>query len=255
MEPSIRVLAMSDLHTEFDPFDLALPRWPDLVLLAGDIGFGAAGVTFARAYFPAEVPVGVICGNHEFYRSDIDGVLSLCRDKASRSPNVRFLENDEAVLTFNGRSVRLLGCVLWTDFDLHGTPETSCDAAMSRLTDFRLIAHRSTPLRPAEMVRRHEESVRWLKGRLAQPFAGSTIVMTHHAPSPRSQHPRFIGDELTPAFVSDLDSLILEFQPALWVHGHTHWSVDYRLGNTRIYSNQLGYPKEDAGFRTDLIDV
>jgi hypothetical protein len=225
------------------------------VLLAGDIGFGAAGVTFARAYFPAEVPVGVICGNHEFYRSDIDGVLSLCRDKASRSPNVRFLENDEAVLTFNGRSVRLLGCVLWTDFDLHGTPETSCDAAMSRLTDFRLIAHRSTPLRPAEMVRRHEESVRWLKGRLAQPFAGSTIVMTHHAPSPRSQHPRFIGDELTPAFVSDLDSLILEFQPALWVHGHTHWSVDYRLGNTRIYSNQLGYPKEDAGFRTDLIDV
>lgn len=250
---TIHVLAMSDLHTEFDPFDLPLPRWPDLVLLAGDIGFGAAGITFASRYFPPEVPVAVICGNHEFYRSDIESVLRLCREQADVSPNVRFLENDQVVLTFKERSVRLLGCVLWTDFRLGGNPERSFDVATSRLADFRLIGEGSRALKPNDQLKRHEQSRAWLTDRLAEPFAGTTVVLTHHAPSPRSQHPRFIGDELTPAFVSDLDALILEHQPALWVHGHTHWSVDYRMGATRVYSNQRGYPKEDPGFRLELI--
>jgi hypothetical protein len=32
----------------------------------------------------------------------------------------------------------------------------------------------------------------------------------------------------------------------LWIHGHTHYNVDYKIGVTRIYSNQRGYPNEMA---------
>ncbi len=40
----------------------------------------------------------------------------------------------------------------------------------------------------------------------------------------------------------------------LWVHGHTHHCVDYRIGGTRILSNQRGYPDQPAGgFRPDLV--
>jgi hypothetical protein len=49
MTDSIETLVLSDLHTEFDPFDLTLPS-PDLVLPAGNIGLGAAWITFARTY-------------------------------------------------------------------------------------------------------------------------------------------------------------------------------------------------------------
>ncbi len=28
----------------------------------------------------------------------------------------------------------------------------------------------------------------------------------------------------------------------LWVHGHTHRSVDYQVGRTRVFANQRGYP-------------
>ncbi|MBS0613290.1 MAG: hypothetical protein JSS24_08985 [Proteobacteria bacterium] len=41
---------------------------------------------------------------------------------------------------------------------------------------------------------------RWLEARLAEPFAGPTVVLTHHLPHPRSVHPRYDGDAMNPAF-------------------------------------------------------
>lgn len=251
----VKILVMSDLHTESEPFDLPLPKDPDLVLLAGDIGYGAAGVTFARTYLAPDTPVAVIAGNHEFFRNEMEAIIELCRQEAAATSNIRFLENSQTVFDLVGKRVRVLGCVLWTDFSLFQTPERSSDTATSRIPDFRLIEYRRRPLRPDDTVRMHEVSREWLRSRLSENFDGPTIVMTHHAPSLRSQHPAFIDDELTPAFISDLEDIILEYQPALWVHGHTHWSVDYRIGRTRIYSNQMGFPKQDAGFRLELIDL
>jgi hypothetical protein len=35
--------------------------------------------------------------------------------------------------------------------------------------------------------------------------------------------------------------LILKYKPALWIHGHTHSSVDTYVGGTRIVCNPRGY--------------
>jgi len=40
---------------------------------------------------------------------------------------------------------------------------------------------------------------------------------------------------------------------ALWIHGHTHTSVDFELNGTRIISNQRGYPREESGFQPFLV--
>ena len=78
--------------------------------------------------------------------------------------------------------------------------------------------------------------------------------MTHHAPSPRSIHPRFAGDECNPGFASNLEAMIQRFQPALWVHGHVHNAVDEQLGRTRILANPRGYDRAEAmDFVPDLI--
>jgi hypothetical protein len=54
---------------------------------------------------------------------------------------------------------------------------------------------------------------------------------------------------LSASFASDLDALITESGAPLWIHGHTHNNVDYRIGATRVYTNQRGYPdKLVAGF-------
>ena len=81
-----------------------------------------------------------------------------------------------------------------------------------------------------------------------------TIVVTHHAPSSRSIPPNNVGDVLSAAFASDLDLMIQASRIPLWIHGHTHYNVDYKIGVTRIYSNQRGYPSEMArGFELGRI--
>lgn len=56
------------------------------------------------------------------------------------------------------------------------------------------------------------------------------MVVTHHLPHPRSIHPSFANDPLTPAFCSDLTEMVEGSDAALWVHGHTHSSSDYIAG-------------------------
>jgi hypothetical protein len=41
---TIRVLAMSDLHVEFEPFTFSLEETPDPLVLAGDIGPGPRAI-------------------------------------------------------------------------------------------------------------------------------------------------------------------------------------------------------------------
>jgi hypothetical protein len=199
----------------------------------------------------------VIAGNHEAYRADYDEVIASSRTAAAAATNVHFLEQDERVFSVGGRAVRVLGCILWTDFLSNGVARQSeaTTAALAMMNDFRLIRFRGELLRPEHTIELHRDALAWLEEQLKSPHEGPTLVVTHHAPSNRSQPPRYIGGLLAPAFTSELDDFIRRYQPDLWVHGHTHWSVDYRIGKTRVYSNQKGYPGEDCGFRRELIEL
>src|SRR4051812_1674170 len=107
------ILAVSDLHVEFDHFYFPLQEIPDLLILAGDIGYGASGVAIARTHFAGPFPKIVICGNHEHYEAQYDEVLALCRSEAARADDVFFLEQGEANFTIRGKCIRILGCTLW----------------------------------------------------------------------------------------------------------------------------------------------
>jgi hypothetical protein len=74
------------------------------------------------------------------------------------------------------------------------------------------------------------------------------VVVTHHLPSQRCVAPQWAGHPLNPFFVCELDALIQERRPAIWIHGHTHDSVDVRVGETRILCNPFGYPRTCGRF-------
>jgi len=100
----------------------------------------------------------------------------------------------------------------------------------------------------------HSESVTWLRAALARCDRARTLVVTHHAPSLRSEAPYHANSPLNPAFVSNLDSLITQSGVPLWIHGHTHYNVDYVIGSTRVLTNQRGYPDQlCAGFDPGLV--
>jgi Icc-related predicted phosphoesterase len=81
------------------------------------------------------------------------------------------------------------------------------------------------------------------------------MVLTHHAPSPRSLDPRFHGQVTNAAFAPDLSKLIRAANPTFWVHGHVHRAQDYVEGQTRVLCNPLGYRGEHGatGFRSGLV--
>ena len=77
-------------------------------------------------------------------------------------------------------------------------------------------------------------------------------MVTHFPPTLRTRSPRFAEDyPLTAYFHNDLEYLMGPAAP-VWIHGHTHHSMAVTIaanaGETRIVSNQSGYPDEVAGF-------
>ena len=232
----MKIHVLSDLHTEFEPFDPPQTD-ADVVVLAGDTATGTQGIELARKWFTGR-PVLYVAGNHEYYRESTPR-LSRKLAEATRATRIRYLENAEAVLD----GVRFLGCTLWTDFELFGERHSSMAAAQAAMNDFRLI--RVDPeyrrFRPADARVSHLVSLDWLTSRLEAPFDGPTVVITHHAPSLRSVSPTFREHPATPAYASDLEWM-LDGRVALWIHGHTHVCLDYEIGGTRVVSNQRGYP-------------
>ena len=116
------------------------------------------------------------------------------------------------------------------------------EVARRGLNDFQVILNAGKLFTPEDSRQEHRASRRWLAERLAEPFDGPTVVVTHHAPSGLSGDPKYKGDELSPCFASELPD---EFfgKAALWLHGHMHNSSNYELAGTRIVCNPRGYPR------------
>ena len=245
----MRIHVLSDLHLEFG--EVRIPRLEaDVVVLAGDIHMGREGRRWVRATFP-EQPVIYVLGNHEFYRHSLPE-LTVTLQRETVGSNIHLLERSSVEIG----GYRFLGCTLWTDFALNGDANAGMQTAQAVMSDYTLIQNsdQKRPLRPGDTALLHQESRAWLKQELSKTDPAQTVVVTHHAPSSRSEAPHQRGGALSPAFASNLDELIQESRVPLWIHGHTHHNVDYRMGATRILTNQHGYPDQlCAGFKPDLV--
>ena len=244
----MRLHILSDLHLEFGHATLPAAN-ADVVVLAGDIHLGREGRKWIRKQF-FDTPVVYVLGNHEFYRHAIPDLTETLKKETDGS-HIHILEN--SVFEFNG--FRFLGCTLWTDFQSAGNAQAAMREAGKAIPDFEMITvSNDRLLRPADTVELHRGSVAWLKGQLSNCDPAHTIIITHHAPSCRSIPPFYAGNILNAAFASNLDELVETAGIPLWVHGHTHYNVDYPLGSTRVLTNQRGYPDQLAfGFDPGLI--
>ncbi len=252
----MKMLVLSDLHLEHLALDIVPPADTDVVVLAGDIDAGSAGVAWAAESF-AGIPVVYVPGNHEFYGCEIGEALAAMREAASGT-NVHLLERDFVV--FSG--IRFIGATLWTDFRLYcpgNDPEEQMWAMVDAgrcVPDFDgRIRERSggheLPFSPRLAQRRHDDAVRWIGEELRRPFDGRTVVVTHHAPSEHSVAPFFSGHAATPAFASNVEALVRQCD--LWIHGHTHDSCRYPLNGATVICNPRGYGSENARFDPGLL--
>jgi predicted phosphodiesterase len=231
---------LSDLHLSQGP--LKTPeKDADLIILAGDVARPKEAVSWASGIAK---PVLYVLGNHEFYGGTIAGTVEELK-RLCTGTNIHVLDNEELVID----GVRFLGTTLWTDFNLFGEGEKRAAAMQEALAftrDFsriRIGEAQETVFTPADSAALFKIQAGWLEKKLTERYLGPTVVITHHAPSRKSIHPRFSDSLLNACFVSDAEHLLDGSRVRLWIHGHTHDSFDYLLNGTRVICNPRGYAK------------
>jgi predicted phosphodiesterase len=239
------------------------PAGEDILVLAGDICVHTEHMELTRqmAKF-LDVPIVLLSGNHEFYshRPDThtwESTLIDLRAAAHHTDKivkgeVTFLEDSSAVY----EGVRFIGATLWTDMKLFGDDPTIQYVVEHSLNDYRFIRKDDRKKISAyDTIDRHMASRQYITNRLAEKFDGPTVVVTHHTPSWLSVHPDYKGSKITAGYSSRLETLMLSYEPVLWIHGHTHYSFDYEIGKTRVVCNPRGYFQHSLNpdFNPDLI--
>lgn len=262
----MNIWILSDLHHEMQTEIMPVLPEADVCILAGDISSPlSAAIEWAANEIGWKVPVIFVPGNHEFYRDSVAGGLERGIAAAKEHPGVHLLLDSSVVID----GVRFVGGSLWTDYALGAASEPgegrdrdiayAMRNAADMLNDHKVIRRLDIPdgsrleWMPVDARQAHQRTRAYLESVLAEGFDGPTVVVTHHAPTPLSVHPRYKDSPLNPAFASDLSDMIWQFQPDLWVHGHVHDGFDYELGGTRVVCNPRGYGSENPDFLPALI--
>jgi Icc-related predicted phosphoesterase len=253
---SVRVFFFTDLHLKIsEAASLALPfdiPEADICVIAGDVTDRMlTGMDWIAGTVGRRMPVVMVLGNHDYYGQDMPAARRKAPARA-RSLGIHLLDDSEAVVS----GIRFIGGTMWTDFRLfeaqgasNGFSQAECMRAVRHeLADYVEIHANevsggvmSRNMTPRDTVGYHEATVAFLKASMERPFGGPTVVVTHHAPHPRSIHPRFAARPSSAAYASDLTWLIERHSPDLWLHGHVHDSFDYSVGRTRVVCNPRGY--------------
>lgn len=234
---------------------------------------------FARC--ASEFPhVVMIAGNHESYHGDIAKTNQLLKDAVAHLPNFHVLEKETFVLG----DVTFIGGTLWTD--MNGGHRGTLYHVERCMNDFRLIKNSNSMVSYKTYLPDPNDSTKQITVFKEKPSTFSTkdacdehqktldyidvvisgksdqkfVVVGHHSPSKKSIKPQYEHDTLTNGgYSSDLDFFI-EDRPQIkvWVHGHTHHTFEYMVGETRIVCNPRGYKgyEEQAdNFKLKYIEV
>ena len=270
----LRIRVLSDLHDDIERNALeSLPHVDaDVTVVAGDaMAPGHLAIRRVRELLPLAERLIYVPGNHDYYsfanrkQPELKTTWELQRNdlmpRAAEENGVILLDDSKVEI----EGVTFIGATLWSDMRCRPTYVSHADAMRSamRMNDYRVIKREpgrgKDRLKPATTIELHKASVEYISSCLNESGGSATVVVTHHAPSPRSldrwdpKHPQSFND-LDWCYGSDLEHLMHgDAAPALWLHGHIHAGRDYQVGDTRVLTNPRGYPRENPEFDPSFV--
>lgn len=229
----------SDLHLEFPENRQFLKMYPliphgEILILAGDIlpfalidehgdFFDWLADSFSTTYW--------LPGNHEYYHAE------LCVGAEMLNESIRsnvFLVNNVAR---EHDAVKFIFSTLWTKV----SPAAAWHIQQN-ISDYQHIRCHGEKLSPMHTTTLHEKSILFLRDEAEQPTNCQRVVVTHHVPTFYNYPERFRNSIYNEAFGVELYDMIADSPIDYWIYGHHHSNVDdFRIGNTMLGTNQLGY--------------
>ena len=256
----MKLRIISDLHIDINK-DYPLSYDDDVfTVICGDIsGYAEDTIEWVKGNIRKGVFVE---GNHIAYsgRYTVQESHLQLESCFPLSEDVSYLNNSHKVVG----DVVFVGGTLWTDFTLDarlpGDRLANMSMAKAFMNDYRQRLYDGKALEPDDTSHFFRETFRKIR-RVCEFYRNrKVVVVTHHAPSPRSLDDRYVNHVLNPCYATNLERFILDHTNiALWCHGHIHQPKDYMIGNTRILCNPRGYVawerngEQNADFDKNLI--
>jgi predicted phosphohydrolase len=230
---------LSDLHLECKRFNLTNPDKCDALILAGDIGNIHTKIykTFLKSASQLFKYTFIIKGNHECYGYSIDETDTIIKMHCSKYNNVYYL--NQYVMDIDN-DIRIIGTTLWSNIEMTQEKDIA-----NCLNDFKLIKNWNVKTHNIQHI--IEKQFIKIEINKAKIENKKILIITHHSPTHnKTSSPEYEDSNLTTAFSSNLDYLFSE--KMIWCYGHTHFSNSQIIQNTKLLSNQRGYPREETKF-------
>lgn len=235
----MKIQILSDIHLEMgvNPQLKNFEPVGDVLVLAGDICNTKSRNALDTVFRKVKVPIVYVMGNHEYYGGHIMNTLTNFKDwfePKGRTelpvPKVDLLENTHVDIG----DVRFIGATYWSNVGpLEELEVKRC------IADFRVIQD----CEPEDTRFKHYTSQHHIK-LLAQEgrAAGKKIVVvTHFPPSWQAREERFKSSGLGSYFYNDDEDFVKLIDPAVWIYGHTHGNIRFKVGDVPVTCNQMGY--------------
>lgn len=245
----MRIAYGSDFHLEHG--GPTIPEHPpcDLLVLAGDIHTGMASPALAGLLTAhSKVPTILVPGNHESYgesKADLDKLYHEFEHENVMICNPGVVEHGDFVI---------IGATLYSALQLPGYTQYPPLAFHRAIGDFSATRDWNA----LDHVARHIFERDFIAAELEKNRGRRCIVVTHFVPTMQCIAPFYIGSDLNPYFINDLDSIIDEYKPEAWFFGHTHtpFNTTHSNGVTKLLCNPKGYPGErKRTFSWELVEL
>lgn len=247
----MRIQYCSDLHLEFHEnreFIKNNPLIPkgEILLLAGDIipfalmdkpcdFFDFVSDNFEKVYW--------IPGNHEYYHYDIKDVPHPLNEKIKA--NVFLVNNQQVKIN----DVNFIFSTLWSKIN-----EQNRWKIQQSVSDFFVIKNHESNLSVLEFNELNKACVAYIETTLNELKGENNVVVTHHVPTLLNYPDQYKNSPINEAFASELFEFINNSNVSNWIYGHHHTNTPpFKIGNTNMLTNQLGYVKhgENKHYKKD----
>jgi len=200
-------------------------------------------------------------GNHEYYGTRLGAYPKWKNIIEQEFDKIKLLNNDTEIVTMDvagkkddtnaGSNLQteftIAGSTLWTDIN-GGDPMAIYDGGKFMGHEYIQIQGDFTPHTTIEENRKGREFLNAAIER-ANVNYDPLIIVTHHLPTHASVPPRFKSTSFNRNCMfanTGLESMFDHLPLRVWIHGHTHDSIDMLMGhNSRVICNPKGH--------TDLI--
>lgn len=239
----MKIQYCSDLHLEFKENKNFLAQNPiqptgEILILAGDIipfvllhrhedFFDFVSENFEMVYW--------LPGNHEYYHYDLKNL------KKSLYQQIRhnvFLVNNQ---TIPYKNANLIFTTLWSPI----SPQNEW-AVRQSISDYSMIKKHGKDTTPSAINSLHQADFNFLTDALNTNTDKTNIVITHHVPTFFNYPEKYKDSKINQAFAVELYDFIFYASPACWIYGHHHHNTpEFKIGNTAMLTNQLGYVRQN----------